>query len=101
VTDENRRWSDEELSKFHSEFLLHQEHEQKVQETLKDAVDSNTKMVKEIHCNTRDMLAAWDTVVKGVTFFSTIGKFVKWAAGVIAAAGIIWYTFRNGGPSPR
>lgn len=101
MTDENRRWSDDELSKFHEEFLLHQEQEHFTQKTLTEAVDHNTRVVTEIRCNTQDILHAWNNAQGALRVVAGLGRFVTWTAGIMAAVGVIWYTITHGAPPSK
>lgn len=48
MTSTNRRWSDEELSKFHEEFLLHQKHEEVSIHEVIETLERNTEMINSI-----------------------------------------------------
>ena len=99
----DHRWSDEELSQFHSEFREHKnefnEHEKKeramsielleCQGDLKATVDELTTIVREnqeqikaLTESTAGIAEAWSAAQGTVKVGSALGKFAKWIGSV-------------------
>lgn len=49
----------------------------------------------------REMIDTWDSAQTGVRIVVGIGTVVKWIAGVIAAAAVVWAALRHGGDLPK
>lgn len=49
----------------------------------------------------REMIDTWDSAQTGVRIVVGIGTVVKWIAGFIAAAAVIWAAIHHGGNVPK
>lgn len=49
----------------------------------------------------REIIDTWDSAQTGVRIVVGIGTLVKWIAGVIAAAAVVWAAFHHGGELPK
>ncbi len=101
MTQDHRRFADDKLNEFYEEFVDHIDKEREMQSNLTASVDQNTRMVREIHRDTKDLLEAWQAAQGALKVIATMGRAVKWVAGLLAAVGVIWYTVRHGGTPPK
>lgn len=87
--DEHSRWSDTMLTRFREEFDQHREEEQQKWDEILTIVKDNAELSKknasgisQIESKMQGILNAWETYLGGKKFFTALGKFGKWLAGL-------------------
>ena len=92
------RFSDDRLQAFYVEFRAHVRRQDERYEDLLERIAENTRATNSLAEKVGGLLEAWETATTAVRMTAAIGRIVRWAGGVAAAAATLWYLVKHGAP---